>query len=228
MLIFDECTRPKGTRRGGTARHDIIYSSLSIRLSRSAVHCTLDPEDVIIAFECRLQVLILQGKRYLCQKQTTKMALRQWQSTYIFIRASEYWQRCSWWIFIIALKCYNFKAVQMLISRNHSKILYATSLLNFNKYKRQLTTLKWYLKVWTRTARNLCVVPCNRQVRRKRNYSRFKKLGRNQSHQESTDHQPIHLDGEIIRGFSNLSWRRRKANWHHTMLLHKKSERGKS
>ena len=77
MLIFDKCTRSKGTRRGWTARHDINYSSLSVRLSRSPVHCLYDPEDVIIAFECRLQVLILQGKRYLCQKQTKKMALRQ-------------------------------------------------------------------------------------------------------------------------------------------------------
>ena len=178
----------------------------------------------VIACGYRLQV----SKGFCDILSQKNMALRQWQSTYIFIRASEYLQRRSWWIFIIALKCYNFKAVQMLISRNHSKILHATSLLNFNKYKRQLTTLKWYLKVWTRTARNLCVVLGNRQVRRKRNYSRFKKLGRNQSHQESTDHQLIHLDGEIIRGFSNLSWRRRKANWHHTMLLHKKTERGKS
>ena len=59
MLIFDECTRPKGTRGGGTTRHDIIYSSLSIRLSKSPVHCAFDPEDVIIAPECTLQVLIL-------------------------------------------------------------------------------------------------------------------------------------------------------------------------
>ena len=45
------------TRSG---RHAIIYSGPSIRLSKSPLHRVFDPEVVIIAFECALQVLILR------------------------------------------------------------------------------------------------------------------------------------------------------------------------
>ena len=49
MLIFYECKGPGGTTR--KLRHDIIYLSRSIRLSKRAFHCAFGTEDVIIVFE---------------------------------------------------------------------------------------------------------------------------------------------------------------------------------
>ena len=57
MLIFDGGGGGGRTRK---LRNDIIYWILSIRLSRSPIHCAFDPEDVIIGFEYGLQGSILR------------------------------------------------------------------------------------------------------------------------------------------------------------------------
>ena len=52
MCLLPTDGRGETTRK---LRHDIINSSLSIRLSKSPIHCAFTLEDVIIAFECGLQ-----------------------------------------------------------------------------------------------------------------------------------------------------------------------------
>ena len=57
MCLFPTDGRGETTRK---LRHDIINSSLSIRLSKSPIHCAFTLEDVIIAFECGLQGWIVR------------------------------------------------------------------------------------------------------------------------------------------------------------------------
>ena len=75
-----------------------------------------------------------------------------------------------------------------------------------------VATFRWYPKVGTRTTRNLYVAPGNQQLRRKvKLMLRCKKLGRKSvSSRINQPNQPIWL--VVIRGFSNLSWRRWRAN----------------
>ena len=60
MCLFSMTVQGLVVNHENSGRHAIIYSGPSIRLSKSPLHRVFDPEVVIIAFECALQVLILR------------------------------------------------------------------------------------------------------------------------------------------------------------------------